>query len=690
MRRRRGTGTIERKNGRFAARLPTAEREILGVCDTPEEAGRLLDGWLAERAEGSIVPLSGTTLREFGEAYLDRRELEGLRAIGTDRSRWATHIATAPFAGWPLKAITRAAVLDWVDALKKKRAAPGHGHARKAKRGKLSRSTIQSTLNLLRCCLADALARHLVDENAADGVRLRMATTKTEEPWTYLTLDEQLAVATCAAIPEAEREILRFAFGSGLRQGELWNLELRDLHVADDEPEPRVFVRFGSKGKPPKNGKTRTVPLFGVALDAVRRWLELLPTYATKLDRRAKARAPHNPERLVFPTTTGTRRQKSKPAGGQYVGSDGRTLYRFHDWMRAAVGREVRWHDLRHTCASALVSGMWGRRWSQEEVRDLLGHSSVKVTERYAHLAPSALTAAAAATGLSGASRKPPVRHQPPNAARAALASAWNRSAPPAGIGPATFGLGMRGARERSRVVAGAVSAWCPVARTLPSPRGRPLDPARVRRRRGSHRVGRRDRGAGAPGLCRLAAHHPPRLRPPAHGPVEPEIVHVAPRRRPRGPQPRAPLDASAVRALPAVDALDADAVAVGQVDRDDHGHVLVPGLANQHDVPRAGRAVLGRVPGARVGGDLHDVADGVAHPVRRREDGVRGAGEAPQCAREQTARRLPRERGPVRRRLDPGGHEQLDVPRVRVVEAREREGEVHDRVTVHGVSCGS
>ena len=41
-------------------------------------------------------------------------------------------------------------------------------------------------------------------------------------------------------------------------------------------------------------------------------------------------------------------------------------------------------HDLRHTCAAwAVSSGV-----NLIEVRDLLGHSTVKMTERYAHLAP--------------------------------------------------------------------------------------------------------------------------------------------------------------------------------------------------------------------------------------------------------------------------------------------------------------
>ncbi|WP_051023959.1 site-specific integrase [Thiorhodovibrio frisius] len=53
---------------------------------------------------------------------------------------------------------------------------------------------------------------------------------------------------------------------------------------------------------------------------------------------------------------------------------------------------DFRFHDLRHTCAAWLVtSGV-----PLTEVRDLLGHSSVTMTERYAHLAPDRIRSAVA------------------------------------------------------------------------------------------------------------------------------------------------------------------------------------------------------------------------------------------------------------------------------------------------------
>lgn len=49
-------------------------------------------------------------------------------------------------------------------------------------------------------------------------------------------------------------------------------------------------------------------------------------------------------------------------------------------------------HDMRHTCASWLVmAGI-----DLYVVRDLLGHTSIKTTERYAHLAPTKVAAAVA------------------------------------------------------------------------------------------------------------------------------------------------------------------------------------------------------------------------------------------------------------------------------------------------------
>lgn len=60
---------------------------------------------------------------------------------------------------------------------------------------------------------------------------------------------------------------------------------------------------------------------------------------------------------------------------------------RFVEARSAAGMKGFRWHDLRHTYASWLVQD----GTSMGAVRDLLGHSSSAVTDKYAHLAPTHL-----------------------------------------------------------------------------------------------------------------------------------------------------------------------------------------------------------------------------------------------------------------------------------------------------------
>lgn len=65
------------------------------------------------------------------------------------------------------------------------------------------------------------------------------------------------------------------------------------------------------------------------------------------------------------------------------------------DWVRAEMGlkhdREFVLHTLRHTCASRLVN----QGIDLYIVKEWLGHSTIQITERYAHLSPSKLMEAA-------------------------------------------------------------------------------------------------------------------------------------------------------------------------------------------------------------------------------------------------------------------------------------------------------
>jgi integrase len=397
-RRTAGAGSVdELPSGRWRVRITMSDgkRPSLGVYDTEEEANGVLNAALTRLAEGPTASTGGLTFSSFGTNWMTERELSGdVRAIKADLSRWRTHIVTAPFFEWPIAAISPLNIADWVLVLRKKLVATPFQGKRPPK--KISRKTVKEILLLLKVCFDAALSPHrLVRENPAIGIKIKKE-LRTHDPWTYLTVEEQTRLLTCVTIPECDQVMMAFALGTGVRGGEQFNLRLVDLHVDGDTPE--VVVRFGSKGKPPKNGKIRRVPLFGLGLAAARRWLQLLPDYAKK-----------NPEGLVFPGRHGGRRGlgRNVHANRMVVGTNGKrkstTIDVFREHLAAAGivvaqrhdSRPVRWHDLRHTCASSLVAGWWGRPWRMDEVRDLLGHCSITVTERYAHLSSSALRSAA-------------------------------------------------------------------------------------------------------------------------------------------------------------------------------------------------------------------------------------------------------------------------------------------------------
>jgi len=80
--------------------------------------------------------------------------------------------------------------------------------------------------------------------------------------------------------------------------------------------------------------------------------------------------SPRPPDALVFPGVDGERMEDVKTAWASIT--------------TAAAIADFRFHDLRHTFASKLVqAGV-----DLNTVRELLGHADIKMTLRYAHLAP--------------------------------------------------------------------------------------------------------------------------------------------------------------------------------------------------------------------------------------------------------------------------------------------------------------
>ena len=390
------------------------KRRTLGVYETDDEAARMERAHESNIADRIIERPDGKTLRVFGREWLDDRELRGnkrgrrVKDLDSERSIWATHIETAEFVDWPMESLRTIDIEEHVRELASRKVVQSVrtkvGVVLRQREHTLATSTIKHALRVLRQVLDTAVANELVPRNVADGVAAPHAEGG-EESWTWLTEDEIALVER--NVPEPYRTPLLFAIFMGCRQMELWRLQRGDIDLVGGW----LLVREGADGST-KSGKVRKAPLLPQARALVERWLARTPRapasdllfagprgepYAKGYDGGWDDRNEWHPL-----TELEALREDERAGKLRVVKIDKQTrrvLVAVARWRtKAGITRGVRFHDLRHTCASHLVQGTWGRKWRLEEVRDFLGHSSISVTQRYAHLSPDGLLRAARET----------------------------------------------------------------------------------------------------------------------------------------------------------------------------------------------------------------------------------------------------------------------------------------------------
>jgi integrase len=119
----------------------------------------------------------------------------------------------------------------------------------------------------------------------------------------------------------------------------------------------------------PKNGKGRSVKLTARAVETLRAHLE------RQLKDKEQAGDLYDDNGLVFPNQTGRPMCQWSLYGGPF-----KRLLR-----RAKLPEKTRFHDLRHTCATLLLSEGVHPKFVQE----LLGHATISITlDTYSHVLP--------------------------------------------------------------------------------------------------------------------------------------------------------------------------------------------------------------------------------------------------------------------------------------------------------------
>jgi integrase len=245
-------------------------------------------------------------------------------------------------------------------------------------------ATVNRDLDDLKSSLTKAVAWDVIEANPIAGVkrsktdgsrsarflsadeetRLRRALDEREErirrerdsanAWRDERQYELLSDLRAGAFADYLKPLVLVSLHTGVRRGELFALTWQSVDL--------TACRITVHGATAKSGTTRHLPLNSEALTVLRGWRD----QATEVE-------------LVFP--------------GKHGAPLNNTVRRSWEGVLAAAGiTRFRWHDLRHTFASKLVmAGV-----DLNTVRELLGHSDYKMTQRYAHLAPEHKAAAVA------------------------------------------------------------------------------------------------------------------------------------------------------------------------------------------------------------------------------------------------------------------------------------------------------
>ncbi|WP_295449106.1 site-specific integrase [uncultured Thiodictyon sp.] len=303
------------------------------------DAEAILAGWRLEAHRATDA--QGLPVRTFDALML--AYLKGPSADKrADRDRYSAKHLYPAFTGRNLATLAPSDVRRYIDDRRAAGAQPG---------------TINREIGLLSSALN--YARREWDwaiPNPAAGRQLR----EPEGRVRWLSKEDATRLIQSAeAEPKAGHlaDFIRLALHTGCRRDELLRLEWSRVNL-----DSRLLLL---EAQHTKAARRRSVPLNATACRA------LASRIAFRL-----AHCPGSP--WVFAHEDGSRIAACRRS--------------FMSACRRAEITDFRIHDLRHTCAAWLVSG----GVPLTEVRDLLGHSTIGMTERYAHLAPERVRAAVA------------------------------------------------------------------------------------------------------------------------------------------------------------------------------------------------------------------------------------------------------------------------------------------------------
>lgn len=365
-----GSGTVyPRKNkagrvigyrGSYFA--PDGRRRYVSA-KTKTETRRALRQAMADADRGLVFDADNLGLSEYLDRWLSDSVRDTVKVTTFERYEQITRLHLKPALGrLKLKAVTPA-------------------HVRSLYREKLeggaSPRTVRYIHTTLHKALKQAIADGLISRNVTEAVKPPQITKEEMHP---LAPDEVKLLLETAAEDRLEALYI-LAIHTGLRQGELLGLKWDDVDMETGTLQVRRTLSITEGGPvlsaPKTKGSSRSVQLTSKAVGALRSHLE------RQLDEIDRVGSLYSENGLIFASET-----------GECLDRRNITTHRFKPLLKKASLPEIRFHDLRHTCATLLLS----KNVNPKIVSEMLGHASIAITlDTYSHVLPNMRAEAAKA-----------------------------------------------------------------------------------------------------------------------------------------------------------------------------------------------------------------------------------------------------------------------------------------------------
>ncbi|PSJ64483.1 site-specific integrase [Mesorhizobium ephedrae] len=331
--------------------------QYVTVRGTKKEAEAELSKRLNQVNAGGYVPVSKKTVAEHVRSWLEGN----LDLAPTTKERFSRLIEKqiVPHLGNTLlQRLRPSQITEWHSTLRKR----GGKHERP-----LSPATVRQAHRVLHLALGQAFEHEEVTRNVASGRKL----PKSKDPDIQILKEGQISPVLTALAGHWLLPIATVAVGTGMRQGEIMALQWGDVDLKKGTLNVRRTLEetkaHGLRFKVPKtkNG-VRTISLPGSVIEV------LTQHRKQQLEQRlALGMGKPSSDTLVFCEPDGAPIAPSRVSGA------------WRDTVERLKLIKVRFHDLRHTHASALIAS----KLDVVAISRRLGHASPVVTlSIYAHL----------------------------------------------------------------------------------------------------------------------------------------------------------------------------------------------------------------------------------------------------------------------------------------------------------------